>query len=95
MKHCKEERTEDVLGNLEAVTQQNGEKKSIKLQFLKDSFWMSLITSAPGLGLCLASAGKSSSLWDLDACGWRLWRKKNNGREDSRLARDSDGEVES
>lgn len=38
MKHCQEERTEDVLGNLEAETQQNGKKKSIRLQFLKDSF---------------------------------------------------------
>lgn len=36
MKHCQEERTEDVLGNLEAETQKD--EKKIRLQFLKDSF---------------------------------------------------------
>lgn len=33
MKHCKEERTEDVLGNLEAETQQNEKKNPSNYSF--------------------------------------------------------------
>lgn len=65
MKHCKEERTEDVLGNLEAVTQQNGKKKIHQTTVFEGQFLNESHHFSPWAGplSCFSRKAPPSEIW--------------------------------
>lgn len=88
---CQEESTEDVLGKDRSKTRA---KKSIMLQFLKDSFPLRSHPISPWAEPRSGLSGRE--LLPLKSrCFWlKVIREKKNGGE-NKLAGDSDGKLES